>query len=335
MTDISGRVRIDRRRTPDSASDAEAREVWEALLARPPSTNPRYLYDDLGSQLFERITELEEYYQTRTELALLEDVAGEIVDRARPRELVELGSGAGRKVHLLLDAIRERGLLTSATLLDINGSFLASSAERLAEDYPEMLVNGVLGDFTRDLDALAVGERRLLVLFAGTIGNFERGALPAFLAMVRRAMAPDDRFLVGLDLVKAPQRLVAAYDDSAGVTAAFNRNVLAVLNQRFGTDFEPDSFEHVAAWVAEGEWIEMRLRAIRDMQVRMPGDDRILVLTAGDEIRTEVSCKFTRISFSDALGGGRLALDSWWTDDDELFALALVKPMADRTREET
>lgn len=301
--------------------------MWEALLAPRPTTNPKYFYDDLGSELFERITELDEYYQTRTELALLEGIAGEIVDRARPRELVELGSGAGRKVHLLLDAMRDRGLLTAATLLDINGGFLAASARRLAGAYPELLVNGVLGDFTRDLDAIGVGERRLFAFFAGTIGNLEPDDLPGFLAMVRRVMAPDDRFLVGLDLVKDRQRLEAAYDDSAGVTAAFNRNVLAVLNQRFGTDFDPDAFEHVAVWNPDGRWIEMRLRAVRSQTVRMPGDDRVLELEAGDEIRTEVSRKFTRGSFENALQGGGLALDRWWTDGDELFALALAKPM--------
>jgi L-histidine N-alpha-methyltransferase len=190
-----------------------------------------------------------------------------------------------------------------------------------------MIVNGVLGDFTRDLDALGVGERRLFVLFAGTIGNLEPEALPGFLSMVRRAMAPDDRFLVGLDLVKDRERLEAAYDDATGVTAAFNRNVLTVLNQRFGTDFDPDAFEHVALWNGEGQWIEMRLRAARDVQVTMPGDERRLELAAGAEIRTEISCKYTRGSFTDALHGSGMTLDRWWTDPEELFALALAKPM--------
>lgn len=322
-----GRVRIDQRRRPEQTGDAEARAVWDALLAPEPSTNPKYLYDDRGSELFEQITELDEYYQTRTELALLQQIADEIVARAEPREMVELGSGAGRKVHLLLDAIRARGLLTSSTLLDINGSFLLDSAKRLARDYPEMVVTGVLGDFTKDLDAIGVGERRLFVFFAGTIGNLEPDALPDFLAMVRRAMAADDRFLVGLDLVKDRTRLEAAYDDARGVTAEFNRNVLEVLNERFGTDFSSQDFEHVACWDAERQWIEMRLRATRAMRVTMPGDERVLELAQGDEIRTEISCKYTRGSFTAALAGSGLALDRWWTDDDELFALALVKPM--------
>ena len=329
---MNNRVTIDRRRSADEAGEREARAVWRALLEPPPTIDPRYFYDDRGSELFERITRLEEYYQTRTELRLLEEAAGEIVEAARPHELVELGSGAGRKVHLLLDAIRDRGLLTSCVLLDINETFLRDSAERLAGDYPEMLVRGVVGDFTRDLDAIGVGPARLIVFFAGTIGNLDPEALPRFLRMVRRTMVADDRFLVGLDLVKDRGRLEAAYNDGLGVTAAFNRNVLAVLNARFGTDFAPESFDHVAFWDPEMGWIEMRLRATREMRVGMPGDLRPLVLHRGDEIRTEISRKFTAESFAAALEGPGLELDGWWSDDEVLFALALARPAADMNR---
>ena len=325
---MSNRVTIDRRRSPDEAGEREARAVWDALHGALPEIDPRYLYDDRGSELFERITELDEYYQTRTELRLLEGAAAEIVDAARPHELVELGSGAGRKVHLLLDAIRDRGLLTSCVLLDINETFLLDSAERLADDYPEMLVRGVVGDFTRDLESIGVGPPRLIVFFAGTIGNLDPNALPDFLGMVRRTMVADDRFLVGLDLVKDRARLEAAYNDSLGVTAAFNRNVLAVLNSRFGTDFAPEAFEHVAFWDRDAQWIEMRLRATRAMRVGMPGDARPLVLGEGDEIRTEISRKFTRESFAAALAAPGLELNGWWGDDDSLFALALARPAA-------
>jgi len=318
-------VQIDHRRTPEDASTGEARAVWEALLAPLPTIEPKYFYDDLGSRLFEQITELEEYYQTRTERRLLGEIAGDIVDAAAPHEMVELGSGAGLKVHLLLDEIRARDLLTSCVLLDINESFLSSSAHRLSTDYPEMLVRGVVGDFTRDLDAIGVGPRRLFVFFAGTIGNIEPDAMPGFFEMVRRTMTPDDRLLVGLDLVKDRTRLEAAYNDAKGVTAAFNRNMLRVLNSRFHTDFDPDGFEHVAFWDAGQERIEMRLRAVRAATVTMPGDDRPLEIEAGGEIRTEISCKYTRGSFSRTLAGTGLALDRWWTDAEELFALALVK----------
>jgi len=322
----SGRVEIEHLRVAEDAGEREARAVWDALHAALPATDPKYFYDDRGSRLFERITELDEYYQTRTELELLERVASEIIDRARPHELVELGSGAGRKVHLLLDAIRSSGLLTSCVLLDINASFLEDSAHRLAAAYPELLVRGVQGDFTRDLGAIGIGPPRLVILLAGTIGNLHRERLPSFLTMVRRAMVADDRFLVGLDLVKDVARLEAAYNDAAGVTAEFNRNVLAVLNARFGTDFEPRAFEHVAFWNAECEWIEMRLRATRRMTVTMPGDPRPLELAIGSEIRTEISCKFSRAGFERHLDGTGLALDGWWTDAGPLFALALLRP---------
>jgi len=323
---MNHRIRIERRRTPANAGALEKKAVWDHLLADQPTTDPKYFYDDYGSELFERITELEEYYQTRTELALLENIAGEIVEIARPHELVELGSGAGRKVHLLLDAIRNRGLLTSCVLLDINETFLEISAERLAKEYSELLVRGVVGDFTRDLQTVGVGPPRLFVFFAGTIGNLHPDSVSEFLATVRRTMVSDDRFLVGLDLVKDRVRLEAAYNDAAGLTAAFNRNVLTVLNSRFGTDFDISLFEHIAFWNESESWIEMRLRASQAMRVVMPGDPRPLNLEDGDEIRTEISCKFTLERISAALGGTDLALEHWWTDPDGLFALALVKP---------
>ena len=319
-------IRVDRLRSPEDVEEAEARNVWDALLAPSPEINPKYFYDDAGSALFEEITDLDEYYQMRAELALLETIADDIVDRAQPHEMVELGSGAGRKVHLLLDAIQQRGLLTGCTLFDINGSFLVESATRLSSDYPEILVEGVLGDFTRDLDSIGVGQRRLFVFFGGTIGNIEPWSMPEFLQMVRRAMAADDRFLVGLDLVKDAQRLEAAYNDSAGVTARFNRNMLRVLNTRFGTNFDPESFEHRAFWDAEHEWIEMRLRSTRTQSVEMPGDERLLQLARGAEIRTEISCKYTLQSFSTILTEPGLELDRWWRDAQGDFALALVKP---------
>jgi L-histidine N-alpha-methyltransferase len=323
---MSGRVEIHRHRVAEDADSREAREVWDALCAPTPTIDPRFFYDDRGSELFERITGLDEYYQTRTELALLEAIAGELVDRVRPRELVELGSGAGRKVRLLLDAIRDRGLLTSCVMLDVNASFLESSCRRLAADYPEMLVRGVQGDFTRDLAAIGVGPSRLFILLAGTIGNLDPDRLTAFLRMVRDAMVADDRFLVGLDLVKDRTVLEAAYNDAAGVTAAFNRNILTVLNNRFGTDFDPDAFDHDAFWDEDREWIEMRLRAVRPMVVGRPGDDRKLELDRGDEIRTEISCKFTRSSFCRRLAATGLVLDRWWSDPGRRFALALLQP---------
>ena len=192
-----------------------------------------------------------------------------------------------------------------------------------------MLVRGVQGDFTRDLGAIGPGAPRLFVLLAGTIGNLPHDELDRFLANVRRAMVADDRFLVGLDLIKDPARLEAAYNDAAGVTAEFNRNILSVLNARFATDFDPSAFEHRAFWDAENRWIEMRLRATRPMTVKMKGGVRPLDLVEGAEIRTELSCKFDRHSLGRVLSAGGFRLDGWWTDPRCDFALALLRPEFD------
>ncbi len=322
---MNHRVTIELRRSPEDAGPRESQAVWDALLAARPTIDSKYFYDDLGSELFEQITKLPEYYQTRTELQILERSAGDIISQAAPQELVELGSGAGRKVHLLLDAIEARGLPTSCVLLDINETFLRESAERIAAEHPEILIRGVVGDFTRDLEAIGVGPPRLVVFFAGTIGNLDPTALERFLQTTRRAMVADDRFLVGLDLVKERHLLEAAYNDSAGVTAAFNRNILSVLNTRFGTDFRTEAFEHVAIWDPDRQWIEMRLRAAENLAVSMPEDARQLQLGEGDEIRTEISRKFTRAGFAAALAASNLELCGWWTDERELFALALAR----------
>ncbi len=302
----------------------EAREVWDALLAAQPTINPKYFYDDRGSELFERITRLEEYYPTRTELALLESVAADVVATARPRELVELGAGAGRKVHLLMDVMQAEGLLERCVLLDINETFVQQSADRLAEDYPDPEIEGVVADFTEDLGLPETEAPRLILFLAGTFGNLTPASSRSFLDRVSRAMGKNDRLLVGLDLVKDVALLERAYNDCRGVTAAFNRNILSVLNSRFATSFDVNAFEHVAFWNPDNEWIEMRLRARRPMRVVMLDDPRSLVLATGDEIRTELSCKFTHTSFANRLRASGLAIERWDTDPDDLFALALV-----------
>jgi L-histidine N-alpha-methyltransferase len=309
-------------RDPDRARS----DVWRDLRAALPRIDSKYFYDDRGSQLFEDITRLPEYYQTRTEEALIESNADTVVSLTRPRELVELGSGAGRKIHLLLDAMQRRGRLDRCVLLDVNEAFLAASARRLADDYPGIEVRGIVGDFLHDLEAVGPGNDRLFLFFAGTIGNIHPGQLPSFLRDVRRVLGHRDAFLVGLDLIKDPRLLEAAYNDSTGVTAAFNRNILQVLNDRFGTDFELDAFEHVAFYDADHAWIEMRVRALRPTTVSLEGEAGRILLGAGDEIRTEISCKFTRLSFADALFGTGLELWRWWTDPEDRFALALVRP---------
>jgi L-histidine N-alpha-methyltransferase len=299
--------------------------VWSDLARELPTIDSKYFYDDRGSRLFEDITRLPEYYQTRTEERLLDSIADEIVATTRPRELVELGSGAGRKIRLLLDSMRRQNLLDGCFLLDVNETFLTDSAERLTSRYPELEVRGVVGDFLHDLHAVGEGHDRLFLFFAGTIGNLYPDQLPGFLHSVRAVLGDDDAFLVGLDLVKDTGRLEAAYNDSAGVTAEFNRNILRVLNTRFGTDFDVDAFEHVAFYDPERAWIEMRLRATRPTAVSMGPSERTLRFDPGDQIRTEISCKYTRGSFESALGGTGLALSRWWTDAEDQFALALLR----------
>ena len=301
-------------------------EVRAGLLRRPLRELPcKYFYDERGSALFEEITQLAEYYPTRTETAILAAHAAEVVDAVRPLELAELGSGAGRKIRFFLDAMRARGRLESVLLLEINEAYLRESVRRLQAAYPEARVRGVAGDFVSDLAALGPGGERLLLFLASTIGNLHPSELGSFFRSAAGVLAPGDGFLVGVDLVKDPARLHAAYNDARGVTAEFNRNILRVLNARLGADFEPSEFEHHAFYDAERQWIEMRLRARRRMTVRIPPAELTLRFEAGDEIRTELSCKYTRESFAAHLPGSGLALERWTTDPERLFASALLR----------
>jgi L-histidine N-alpha-methyltransferase len=303
-----------------------AEEIREGLTARPRRLPSKYFYDDRGSRLFEAITALPEYYQTRTEERLLTAVAADVVRRVRPTELVELGSGSGRKTRLLLEVMRAAGRARGCLLLDINPHVVAASAHAIAAEFPGLTVRGMAGDFLDDLFRIGPGGGRLAVFFGGTIGNLHPAGVPAFLAGVAAQLTPGDGFLVGLDLVKDVARLEAAYNDGAGVTAAFNRNILRVLNARLGGDFDPDAYAHVAFYDRERAWIEMRLRSTRLQRVRLPAARLELALEAGEEIRTEISCKYTRASFEALLRGTGLRLDRWYTDPEELFALALLAP---------
>jgi L-histidine Nalpha-methyltransferase len=315
-----------RARTPKEAFTAMAAEVREGLSRRPLRELPcKYFYDERGSALFERITRLPEYYPTRAETAILEAHAAEAVEAVRPRELAELGSGAGHKIRLFLDAMRSRRSLESVVLLEISEGYLRESVGRLQADYEEACVRGIVGDFLHDLAALGPGGGRLLLFLAGTIGNLHPSGVPAFLRAAAAVLAPGDGFLVGVDLVKDPARLHAAYNDSAGVTALFNLNILRVLNERLGADLDPAAFEHVAFYDAERQWIEMRLRARRAVRGYVPGAGVPIALAAGEEIRTELSCKYTRESFSSRLAGTRLLLDRWTTDPEGLFASVLLR----------
>jgi L-histidine N-alpha-methyltransferase len=322
--------RIERVREAGDFATRMAAEVRAGLQVRPlPELPSKYFYDDRGSALFDEITRLPEDYQTRTEEAILERVAEEIVDVAQPHELCELGSGVGRKVRLILDAMKRRGLLDRCVLLDISEGFLVDSANQLDADYPGLEVHGIVGDFLEDLPSLGPGGGRLALFLAGTIGNLHPDRVPSFLRALARQLAPGDSFLLGLDLVKDAERLHAAYNDSAGVTAEFNRNILRVVNEHLCANFEPEAFEHVAFYDPENAWIEIRLRATRDMRVSIPGAELQLDYRRGDEIRTELSCKYTRRSFVGRLTGTGLRVEKWYTDPDDLFASVLLRRIPD------
>jgi L-histidine N-alpha-methyltransferase len=320
----AGTVRRLRTEAEDLAVMAE--EVRVGLSRRPlPELPCKYFYDERGSALFEEITRLPEYYPTRAETAILEAHAASVVEWAAPRELVELGSGAGRKIRLFLDAMRARGALERVVLLEIAEAWLRESVPRLQAGYPGASVRGVVGDFVRDLGALGPGGGRLLLFLAGTIGNLHPDEVPAFFRAAAGILEPGDTFLVGADLVKDPARLHAAYNDDAGVTAEFNLNILRVLNARLGADFDLADFEHHAFYDAERQWIEMRLRARRPVEARVAGAGVTVRLAEGEEIRTELSCKYTRSSLEARLAGSGLVLDRWITDPAGLFASALLR----------
>lgn len=309
----------------DSRLQRLADEVRAGLTAAEPWLTPKLFYDDHGSRLFEAITRLPEYYATRTEEALLDAVAPLVAREVRARELVEIGSGAGRKVRTLLRALRRGRTLERLVLLDINELFVRESMRRLGREFPGLELRGVVGDFEHDLAALGPGGGRLLLFLGGTLGNLEPEQASRFLAAARRQLEPGDALLLGVQLVTDPARLHAAYNDTAGVTAAFNLNALRVLNRRLGADFDLAAFEHVAFWNAERRWIEMRLRARRDCRARVPLAGVELELQRGDTIRTEISCKYTRAAVESLVAGTGLGLERWLTDPEALFAHALLR----------
>jgi L-histidine N-alpha-methyltransferase len=312
---------IPARTGPDMAA-----EIREALAGHPPSLPCKYFYNDRGSRLFQEITRLPEYYQTRTEESILERVAGDVVAAVTSRELVELGSGSGRKIRLLLDAMARSGQLERCVLFDINERDLEQSVRALGRDYPRVRVRGVVGDFTQGLDSVGPGGGRIVALLGGTIGNLHPREVPSFLSRVAKLLGEGDGFLVGIDLVKDKGVLEAAYNDAAGVTARFNRNILQVINDRLGADFDPAAFDHVAFYDEQNAWIEMRLRARRSLRVRIPAAGLDLRFAPGDEIRTEISCKYSRESLEAMLPGTGLRPGQWHTDEASRFGLALLVP---------
>ena len=320
-------VDIVRVRTPEQELDVMAAEVGEGLRADLPTLPSKYFYDARGSALFERITTLPEYYLTRVEEQIHAAAADDIVERARPRELVELGSGSGVKTRRLLDAIASRGEpLRSCILLDVDEATLRSSLAALTAAYPGLLARGIVGDFLRDIPMVGRGGgRRVIGFLGGTIGNVDPAQVPAFFAAAAGVLDAGDTFLLGADLVKDKARLEAAYNDRAGITAEFNRNLLRVINARLGADFDLSAFEHVAFYDTSRAWIEMRLRAIRATAVHIPQARVERGFARGDEIRTEISCKYTRERLEGLLQGTGLSVEAWYTDPGVQFAVTLLR----------
>jgi L-histidine N-alpha-methyltransferase len=292
------------------------------LSAAPRWLPPKYFYDDRGSELFDQITLLPEYYPTRAERALLAQYADDIVHAADAHVLLELGSGSSEKTTLLLDALDRSGNLESYVPVDVSSGALRGALDDLTSTRPDLRVYPVVADFEHHLANLPVPGRRLVAFLGSTIGNFAPTQRTDFFARLGQALGPGETFLLGIDLVKDVERLVAAYDDASGVTAEFNRNVLRVLNRELDGDLIPEDFDHVALWDAEHEWIEMRLRARRAMAVSLPGAGLGFDLSAGEEIRTEISAKFRRLTVESELVAAGFRPLGWWTDGDYALALA-------------
>jgi L-histidine Nalpha-methyltransferase len=309
---------------PGDAPRSLAEEVREGLARALKELPPKYFYDERGSRLFDTITTLPEYYPTRCEREILERRASEIVAESGAGELVELGSGTASKTRALLDAMASAGTLRRYVPFDVDASVVEACATELTELYPGLLVHGLVGDFGRDLDRIPDGDGRLFAFLGGTIGNLHPPERARFLACVANLMSTGDRLLIGTDLVKDRAVLEAAYNDSAGITAEFNRNVLRVLNDSLGADFDPQAFEHVAFFDEANSWIEMRLRANGAQTVRIEGAALEVTFEDGEELRTEISAKFTREAVDRELRAAGMRLDAFHTDDGGLFGLAVA-----------
>ncbi|WP_261567465.1 L-histidine N(alpha)-methyltransferase [Frankia gtarii] len=303
-----------------------ARDVLGGLTANPRELPPKWFYDATGGMLFDEITRLPEYYPTRRERAILDDHASDIAAACPADTLVELGSGTSEKTRLLLDALRATGGLRKFVAFDVDESTLTQAGRSLIAVYPDLAVHAVVGDFERHLSHLPSGGRRLIAFLGGTIGNMRPAKRGAFLRALREQCGSTDALLLGTDLVKDPDRLVAAYDDGAGVTAAFNRNVLTVINRELGADFNIRGFAHVVHWNAADAWIEMRLRAVRDQQVTIDSLALAVDFQRGDDLLTEISAKFTRDRITTELADTGWAVAQQWTDPEGDFAVTLATP---------
>ncbi|HUC36327.1 MAG TPA: L-histidine N(alpha)-methyltransferase [Acidimicrobiales bacterium] len=321
----AGSLSIDVHLTAEDLRSALVADVRNGLGAEKKWLSPVWFYDDRGSGLFDAITRLPEYYLTRAERRLLEANAYDIAVRAGADTLVELGAGTCDKSRVLLGAMREVGTLQRYVPLDVSETTLWEAASELATEYPGLSVNAVVGDFLKHVDQVPSTGDRMVAFLGSTIGNLAPEARSKFLVDLRSVLGPGDTLLLGTDLVKEPARLLAAYDDTAGLTAAFNRNVLLVLNSELGADFDPSRFDHVAIWDSEANWIEMRLRAVGQQVVEIEDLAMTVGFADGEDLRTEISAKFTLEGVQRELHDAGFSVESTW-QDPEGFLLTLASP---------
>ena len=314
-------------RPPEDRGATMARDVRVGLSMEPKELSPKYFYDERGSELFEQITELPEYYPTRVERSILESLSAELIAAAGyPPALVELGSGSASKTRHLLDAMRDADCLRTYVPVDISETITRETAASLVREYPDLEVRGMVCDFEQDLERIpAPGPRRVVAFLGGTIGNLYPDARREFLSRIAATLEPDDRLLLGTDLIKERRRLEAAYDDSRGVTAEFNKNVLRVLNRELGADFDLDRFQHVARYDDREARMDIRLRSTADQRVRLADLDLEVSFGAGEEMRTEISCKFSRHRLEGIYTDAGLRMTDWFSDPASDYALSLAR----------
>ena len=311
---------------PGRYLDALRADVRAGLTAVPKTLPPKYFYDARGSELFDEITRLPEYYLTRAETSILQRHSADIAALSRCESLVELGSGTSAKTRLLLRALLDGGTLREFVPFDVDPAVLTDASDALAAEFPGLAIAPFVGDFEHDIGTIPARGRRTIAFIGSTIGNLEPEQRARFLAQVGAALRPGDTFLLGTDMVKDPGRLVRAYDDAAGVTAAFNRNILVVVNRELDADFDVDEFRHVALWDPENEWIEMRLRSERAQQVTIGDLGLAVSFGAGEELRTEISAKFRRERIDAELAAAGMRAVQFWTDQGGDFGLTLAEP---------
>ncbi len=320
---MTSRLRVDNYLDADYFDRALRSDVLAGLQLSPKKLPPKWFYDDRGSELFEQITRLDEYYPTEAERSILRTYASDIARASGADTLVELGSGAADKTRVLLDGLSQTGQLERFVPFDVSEGILRSSSRDLLEEYPELTICGVVGDFEHHLGKIPTEGKKLTALLGGTVGNFDPDLRRRFLHEIVAGMTPGDSFLLGTDLVKDIDRLELAYNDPSGITAEFNKNVLHVLNDRVAANFDPDQFEHYAKFDTDNEWIDIRLRSLTDQDVRVAELDLDIHFAEGEFLHTEISAKFRKEKVAAEVAEVGLELTEWWTDERGDYALSL------------